>query len=378
MTQETNSNDVMIPLGKRPTIADVAKAAGVTKATVSMILNDRPECFASEATRVRVFETVKRLGYRPSAVARALNGKPTLTIGLIVTGLDVEVTSRKIVGFELSARGAGLPTMITCTENNSEKEDQAIQWLMDRQVDAIAIYPTETGPHKQLRRLVETGFPVVTFEGRGRLDFKTDDVSANVFKAGQMQAEHLLELGRTRLAYVSGKSRCYVNDQKIAGFQDVFKRNGMPVPPSVIMDLDRYSVNHYTTDEIEQFREHFLTGEFPWDAIAAVGDAIAMGVIRIATEMDVVVPEQLAVIGCDGMATSAEGAIPLTTITHDSEHIGVKGFEILKERIAGQRTGDNFVQLVIQPTLQVRRSTVKTAGRYSLRPVEKKGLGSGV
>src|SRR5689334_20329941 len=137
MTQENNSSNelVMVPAGKRPTIADVAKAAGVTKATVSMILNDRPECFASEATRARVYDMVKKLGYRPSAVARALNGKPTLTIGLIVTGLDVEVTSRRVVGFEMSARHGGLPTMITCTENNSEKEDQAIQWLMDRQVD---------------------------------------------------------------------------------------------------------------------------------------------------------------------------------------------------------------------------------------------------
>ncbi len=369
MTQENSNNDVMLPPGKRPTIADVARAAGVTKATVSMILNDRPECFASEATRTRVYDMVKKLGYRPSAVARALNGKPTLTIGLIVTGLDVEVTSRKIVGFESSARAAGLPTMITCTENNSEKEDQAIQWLMDRQVDAIAIYPSETGPHNQLRRLVDTGFPVVTFDGRGRLDFKTDDVSANVFKAGQMQAEHLLELGRTRLAYVAGKTRCYVNDQKIEGFQDVFKKNGMPVPPTVTIDLDRYSMNHYATDEVEQVREHFLTGELPWDAIAAVGDAIAMGVIRIATEMGVSVPDQLAVVGCDGMATSAEGAIPLTTITHDSENIGVKAYQLLRERLSGERSGTNLVQLMIQPTLQVRRSTVKSANRVSLRPV---------
>jgi LacI family transcriptional regulator len=213
------------------------------------------------------------------------------------------------------------------------------------------------------------GFPVVTFDGKGRLDFKTDDVSVNVYRAGQMQAEHLISLGRKRIAYVEGKSRCYINDQKREGFLDVFKTAGLKPPPIVTLDLDRFIKNHWTTDEIEQIRGHFLGGQMPWDAVAVVGDMIALGVIRIATEIGVQVPDDLAVIGCDGLATSGEGAIPLSTVMHDSEAIGRQGFELLKQRVDGERTGDNFIQIIAQPTIQIRRSTVKSAGRASLKPV---------
>src|SRR5262249_166831 len=140
--------------------------------------------------------------------------------------LNVEVTALKIEGFEEAARQAGYVTMITYNPNDPATEDRLIDKLVDRQVDAMAVFPTEEGAHTQLRRLVSNGVPLVTFDGAGRTDLQTDDVSADYYMAGRLQAKHLLELGCKHLCQIKTFPSCYSKDKLRAGFLDQAAESG--------------------------------------------------------------------------------------------------------------------------------------------------------
>ena len=342
----------------RATIRDVARAAGVARATVSAILNDRPHCYASAQTRRRVHEAADRLGYRPTPMAQALMGKPSGTLGLIITGFDVEPTAQRLVGFENAVRPRSQVALVLTTANVPEAEDQAIQRLIDRYADGIAVYPTETGPHHELRRLVERGFPVVTLDGAGRLDFETYDVTPDYHQAGELQAQHLIDQGRRRIGLISGVERCFVNDRKIEGVIDTLQAAGLELVEHIQLSLPLHANRHWITDEFEQLRDVLRDRGHHFDALATVGDLYGLAVIRIATELGMRVPDDLAVSAVDGLAAASQGAIPLTTVRHDSEEVGQIAFDMLMRRISGELTSSAPERHTMPMELVPRASTI--------------------
>jgi len=341
----------------RPTIALVAAKAKVAPATVSGVLNERPDCYASEKTRQRVLDAANRLGYRPNPMARALLGKSTATLGLVVPGFDVDVTSQKFTGFETAARFKGNLTIACETRNEPDLEDQAIRWLLDRYVDGIAVYPTEHGKHTELRRLVKDGFPVVTFDGKGRVKFEIDDVSVNCYGGGRLLAEHLIECGRKNVVILNGRLSCYVVDQKIKGIKEVFAEQGLPEPRCTNLKLDTFSMRHWQTEELSHVADALnpLAGTF--DAIVGAGDLLAATGMRVCSELGLKVPEDVAVAGYDGCAFSGQLVTPLTTVYHDSEDIGRIAFELLDRRMTAGEQDLPLEQVTSEPQLIVRAST---------------------
>lgn len=343
----------------RATLNRVAREAGVAIGTVSGILNQRPDCYASQATRQRVIAAAEKLGYRPSLIARAMHGKATKTLGLILPAIDTsEIVARTFGSFELRAREDGYMTVAACTQNEPAIEDRIINDMLDRHVDAIAAYPTEMGPHSQLRRLVARNFPVISFDGAGRLDFPVDDVSIDQFQGGCLQARHLLELGRSRICVVNSRERCYVNDQKIAGLEHTLREAGCRSVQRMDLSLPGQSQREWRTEELEQIRGFLLAHAGEIDALAAVGDILALASIRIAIELGMRVPENLAVIGYNDLAVSAQVMPSLTTIHDPSERMGRQAYEILQERLARKRGANDVRQVKIAPELRVRESTV--------------------
>lgn len=342
----------------RTTIGDVALAAGVARPTVSAILNNRAYCYASEATRQRVKQAAAKLGYRPSPAARGLLGQCTATLGLIAPGFDVEPSTIKFSGFETAARAVGKVTFLVGTENVPEQEDLAIRGLLDRYVDGIAIYPTETGPHTELRRLIERGFPVVTFDSDGRLDFEHDDVSADIAGEGRLQVEHLLSIGRKRIILLTGRDRCFVNDLKTRGFMEAMAAAGVEPAAHVRIPMPHLGSHKWMTGDLEAIRGVLLEHAGRCDAIATQGDIIGMAVIRIAVELGLRVPEDLAVVGINATSYSGQGAIPLTSVWHDSMKIGQTALKLLTDRLDGKVKPGEYRRVKMPVEIRVRASTV--------------------
>jgi len=341
----------------RPTIAQVADAAGVATATVSGILNKRADCYASEATRQRVRDTADRLGYRPNPVARGLAGKSTMTLGMVGAGFDVEPTARMFSGFESTARQAGNLIITSPTHNDSDIEDQTIRWMLDRFVDGMLVLPTETGKHTELKRLIDRGFPVVTFTGVGRLPFETPDVSTDNFAGGRVLGEHMIRIGRTKALMINSAHTCYVNEQKMAGVDAAFRDAGLKLPRRMHLPLKEYATRHWVVEEFTHMRQIIEANRGKIDALISVGDLLAMSAIRICTEIGLRVPEDVAVAGYDDCAFSSESAIPLTSISHDMEKVGRTAFELLQNQLSAKAEDKRPGQVKLPPTLRVRMSS---------------------
>jgi LacI family transcriptional regulator len=344
----------------RSTITQVAREAGVAIATVSGILNSRADCYASQQTRQRVQEVARRLGYRPSLVAHALHGRAIKTLGLLVPAMDVgEVVIRTMASFEATARQAGFLTVTACTQDDPEKENDVISALLDRHADGIVMYPTEQGPHKQLRHLAAEGFPIVTLDGAGRLDFPVDDVSISQYDGGRLQAEHLIELGCRRACLMHSVQRRYVNDQKMAGLKDTLARSGFPAPLMAELDLAVHTQHHWDARELDQIREFLRAHRGEFDALVAVGDVLAVSAMRCAIELGLRVPEDLVVIGFNDIVLASEVVPSLTTVHDPAEQMGSIAFQLLEERLRKEDTRTELRQVKIQPTLCVRMSTAR-------------------
>jgi DNA-binding LacI/PurR family transcriptional regulator len=351
----------------RPTITQVAREAGVAIATVSGILNQRADCYAADTTRQRVRDVALRLGYRASLMANALHGRATKTLGLLVPAIGVgEVVIRTMASFESTARNEGFLTVTACTQDDPELEDGVLGELLGRHVDGIAMYPAEQGRHTKLRYLAAEGFPIVTLDGAGRLDFPVDDVSISQYDGGRLQAEHLIQLGCRRVCLINSVQRRYVNDQKVAGLTEALTRAGFPAPLRAELDLAVHTQHHWDVRELDQIREFLRAHRSEFDALVAVGDVLAVSAMRCAIELGVRVPEDLVVIGFNDIVLASEVVPSLSTVHDPAEQMGEAAFRLLSERLrdAGEPRPPRQVKLL--PEFMPRESTARFRVSVSL------------
>jgi DNA-binding LacI/PurR family transcriptional regulator len=341
--------------GSRTTLIQVAAAAGVAPATVSGILNHRADCYAAEATRERVLAVARQLGYRASPTALALQGKSTRTLGLVVPGIDIPLPMFSV--FELTARQHGFTTLLVCTEDQADLEDHAIRGLVDRYVDGIAVLPSETGPHTELHRLAAEGFPIVTWDGAGRLEFAVDDVSIDQFHGGYLQARHLVEIGRRSVCVLNTEPMRYVNTLKVAGLEHGLAEAGCKAPTRMNLSMPLHTRQHWEIGEFVQIRDFLRAHRGEFNGLAAIGDLYGVAAIRSALELGLRVPEDLAVIGFNDIPLASQFVPPLSTIYDPMEQMGETAFQLLRERLTGARGDDKLRQVKIKPELRVRRST---------------------
>ena len=341
---------------ERVTLADVARKSGVGIPTVSKVLNDRPNCWASEETRQRIREAAEALGYRPNLSARALRSGRSHVIGFVSPGFQAGSAHTRPGGLTDAAAETDYTVTVASHPNDSAAEDHVILRLLDRAVDGLAIYPVDAGPHKELRALVARGFPVVTFEGVNLLDFECDDVSIDHRAVGRLQARHLLDLGRRRICIAKALPEARINVIRDEGICMELARAGMPAP--VAMNIHRSADKEITEPDatyegVRAFvRKH--AGEF--DAVISY-DSVAALAVRALLEHGLRVPEDVAVIGAGDGPIAGYATIPLTSVSTQDDWAGAKAFELLLDRIGGRRTGKPFRRLTSTAKLIVRQST---------------------
>ena len=364
---------------RRVTLADVAKQAGVSRVAVCEVLNNRPNCWASEATRQRIRNAAEALVYRPNLAARALrsaecsgsassrdpnlaaralrSGK-TQVIGLVSPGFSTYSPYSRADGLTEAAAKADYTVTVSSHPNDAESEDRVIRRLLDRGMDGLAIYPVDPGPHTELRRLVQAGFPVVTFEGANVLDFECDDISVNCDRVGRLQARHLLAFGRRRicLANMAALPRMAgVNVIREAAVRDELARAGAPAPLEMRLPVaDARELPDAGTLE-GPMRAFLKKHRGAFDGIIG-GDHTGALAIRLLHEWGLRIPEDVAVIGGGTTMLAEYCEVPMTSVNARNDAAGVKAFELLMDRIEG-RTNGRYRRLINPAKLFVRKST---------------------
>jgi LacI family transcriptional regulator len=310
----------------RTTINNVAQAAGVSISTVSNVINGRTAAMTEE-TLQRVQAAMQELNYRPSSVARGLAMQKTATLGLVLTEIETPLFLQAVTPIEREARQAGYSLLLMNARNESD-EQEAVQLLLEKQVDGMVIISTsDPRPNDHLHTVQNEGIPVALIN-RAEQSPAFDQVNWNNTTGVTAGVEHLAGLGHRRIAILVGPVNRRSTQERLQGYRAGLESCGLPLDENLIYPGD------YTTAP-ENWREstlELLALHDPPTAIVASDDIVAAVVIRAIQETGQQVPGDLAVVGIDDQPFSQY--LGLSTVQLPVTEAGKKAIQLLLHRIA--------------------------------------------
>jgi LacI family transcriptional regulator len=329
---------------------DVAQLAGVSRSTVSFVLND-VDMQISEETRQRVLSAAAELGYAPDAAAQALVSRRTRIIGLVLIRtphhIDADSFLTQVLdGLIQTTQKHTMRLLLDLVEEPSS-QSAYLEMIQSKRIDGLII----SGPRTEstaLRSLVEEGFPLVLMGQLPHPDFCYVDVDNRA--AAGTAVEHLVDLGHVRIACVTNAPPSYTAAiQRLQGYRDVLAAHGI----SYRAELVRYG--DFTPDSgYEQMCSLLDAPERP-TAVFVASDVVAFGVMAAIRERGLRIPEDVAVVGFDDVPFARYASPPLTTAHLPAEELGRRAGEMLIALISGADLGERHV--LLETSLVVRESS---------------------
>ena len=331
------------------TIKDVAHRAGVSTATVSHVINKTR--FVSEDATKRVNDAIAELGYYPNLLVRSLRGKKTYTIGLVLPSISNETFGLLAETIQKILFSSGYNLIICATAYDHVIEEEAFNTLIMKKADAIIAIPSDRMVDK-LKEIIRMGIPVILVD-RVIHDLDVDTVRLDNVKGTYAAMNHLIELGHRSIGYIDRKmDQSHSLEQKL-GYKKALEDHSIPFDQRNIVRADDYNYEAGITaiKTLLQKNPHIT-------AVIAYYDIIAMGALRGISDLGYSVPEDISVIGYDGMPLTNVSWPRLTTVNFPVERTAKATCNLLIQRLeqeAGLVTKEK--DIVIVPKLIVRDST---------------------
>ena len=325
------------------TIADVARAAGVSKMTVSKVINNQGSI--SDATRERILSIINELGYTAHPGARTLKGGRTQTLGLVVPQLHWQYSSEIVRGIDQTAQDAGLDLLISTSQENPQHEARNATRLAKGLVDGlIVLLPTGLPWYSE-----DLGVPlVVVVPGAGNLPTGLPTIDADHYQGARLAIRHLTDLGHTRIAFLSGGQDAGSLARQ-RGYWEGLLTQGIPLDPDLeVPGAFQQRQGFVSTQQL-------LSLPRPPTAIFAANDLSAFGAIEAIKDQGLRVPEDISVVGFDDIPQAHEVHPALTTIRQPLSEMGAAATRQLLGLIDGR--GVTTPTLVLPTELIIRNST---------------------
>ena len=333
-------------------LKDIAASLGVSVVTVSKVLNDHPDI--GPVTRKKVLACVRKMGYRPNLTARGLVTGRSYVVGLVVPDLIHAFYSELAKGLSSVLRGKGYGLVISSSEENAELEQQEIDQMLARRVDALLLASCQLQPDK-LAVIEERGTPLVLvdrrFSGAQHNFVGIDDV-----RAGELATQHLVDVGRKRIAHIGGPNVSPSLD-RAQGYRNVLARNGIKTPDQYTTILTRGDESGHITS-YHAMQKLLALPQRP-DAVFCYNDPSAIGAIAATLDAGLRVPEDVAFVGCGNIPYSAYLRVPLTSVDQSAFLMGEEAAKLAMSMVA-QRKVPEPRSFIMEPKLIVRTSTVAT------------------
>jgi DNA-binding LacI/PurR family transcriptional regulator len=327
---------------KQTTMDDVARAAGVSRALVSLVMRGSPK--VSDARRERVLRTAERLGYRPNAMARGLASKRTRTVGVLLNELHNPFYAEIMDGIEEGAAEHDYRVLIGTAGRRAGGEDATLETFLELRADGILL----VGPRLPTRHILAVAAltPVVVV-ARDIRSPQVDTIKADERAGVRQVVRHLVELGHRRIAHVDGGSGAGAGSRR-EGYRQAMREHGLA-------DEIRVLPGDYTDVAGVRAAERLLeSGDLP-TAVFAANDLLAAGLIDRLEDDGLRVPADVSVIGYDNTFLAALHHLSLTTVDQPRPEMGRFAMAALVERMEEQRTTPWHVR--VTPSLVVRGST---------------------
>ena len=317
---------------RRVTIRDVAREAGVSVATVSNWLNGRQGGLAP-ATAQLVERTAKELGYRPSSLARGLRGTPTRVLGLIVPSVANPSMPEIVRGAEDRAREAGYSLFLSNIDRHWEKAREFTLVMLDHGVGGVGyVFSVNRPDHPAPEAARAAGVRVAFLLPLDADNLTPEAVTLDNEGAMRQVARHLWNLGHRRIAFAMTSLGTANGPHRLAGLRAAWEGHGASLDDAMI-HVHQIPSGYLTEEgEIEAGRRAamvLLSRSEPPTAIVAVNDMLAVGVLRGARELNLLVPQNLSVVGFDDLVVSRIVQPTLTTLSLPRNQLGRELIDLL-------------------------------------------------
>jgi LacI family transcriptional regulator len=305
------------PRKKRVTLRDVAYVANVSQKTVSNVINNWP--FVSEDTRARVQQALSETGYRPSQVARSLVTGRTRTVGIVVPDISNPFFSTAFRGCEDRLAENGYSAFLCNTDEDLAKEQYYLESLVNRGVDGLILWGSCANA-RILQQAIGDEVPTISIdgsveEGPGRLT----SIRLDNLDAAKSVVRHLLNNGRARIAHILGALHRSTAQERLRGYRLALQDAGVVLDDSLVIEDSPSLAGGYTA--IFKLRQQLHKRPMP-DGLFCYNDLMAIGAMAALEELNLKVPDEIAVVGFDDIAPAALVTPMLTTVCIPQYELG--------------------------------------------------------
>jgi LacI family transcriptional regulator len=344
---------------KRPTIRDVALLAGVSRTTVSLVLNNVSSANISLETRSRVHNAVVQLNYHPLEAARNLRTQASQTLGVAIPDANNPHYMQIVNGIDAFAQSQGYNTSIFITNFSEERERLCFTWLQQKRSDALILLSgTGRALLSEVRSLHERGYLItnLSFRRDTMFDADIDSVVPQANTGEQLVLRHLVETGHRRIGYIYGVANHDLLGDRLQACLYIQQQLGLPVNEDWIYRCgpsidDGYNVTN------RLLQSQVAADQRP-TALVVVNDLLAIGVLAALANNGIQVPTEMSVISFDNIPQASYTVPALTTIDYNAHLIGEKAAQLTIERLTQREHPPVLVE--IPARLIIRHSTAAT------------------
>ncbi len=330
------------------TIKDVANEANVSIATVSHVINKTR--YVSDDVTARVLNAIENLGYYPNHLVAGLRGKKTYTVGLVLPSISNETFGLLVERIQKILFKFGYNLIICNTSYDTVLEQDAFDTLLMKKTDAIIAIPTSSDGDK-LKKIKEMGIPVVLVD-RSINDIKMDTVRIDNFKGSYDMICHLIALGHRSIGYIDRKvDQSHSLEQKM-GYKKALEDHGIPYNPENVVHSSGYDYKS-GSDAVKRL----LQKNPNITAVSAYYDIVAFGAMRGLLDMGYRIPEDISIVGYDGMPFTAASSPRLTTVLYPVNKLAKETCNLVIKRLEQKDAREEKESdIVIMPKLIIRES----------------------
>lgn len=333
-------------------LKDIAARAGVSVMTVSKCLRDTRDI--SAATKEKVRQLAREMGYVPDVSARGLRSRTTKLLGLVITAATNPIYARTLMAIEERAHELGYELLFAHSLNQPEREEACIRRFLARRVDGLFITPVyrlrPTAPaYDEIRR---AGVPAVILGQRGLFCTDFANVETDDMTASAAVTRHLLDLGHRRIAYLTGPPVSPIAQERYEGYRRALRAGDVPADDRLVFNAGG------TIEEGEKAALQLLNENPGVTAIQAVNDMVAIGAANVLLNQGIRIPQDVSLAGFGNILVAEHFRVPLTTIRQPKLRLGYAAMELMDELLRGAAPRS----LRLPAALEVRASTAAPTG----------------
>src|SRR5699024_3829524 len=330
---------------KKTTIRDVANQAKVSISTVSKFLNETH--YVSEEKKNRIREAIKKLDYEPNHIARSLVKQKTNYLGLLVPTISNQFYPNLVEAIEKEASNKGYYLILANTSASSEKEIELARSLGNSRVEGLIFSSVTNSDSDSLNQLLKEGYNFV-MTSRHVEEVKADFAIIDGFDGAEKATKHLINLGHKNIGYIGGSQIIYQYKVRYKGFQYTLAVNGIQ---------ENLSCVSFNTPTVQGGYDSLLniirSGEIT--ALFVANDTMAIGVLEACRELNIKVPEQLAIVSFDNIDFFRLGEAPLATLDSRIPELAKISVQMLVDQLEGKPRFPPR-QEILKPNLIIRKS----------------------